>query len=120
MNLVVDESVEREIVDRLRADGHDVHSIAELASGIADDDVLDLANAEAAILLTGDKDFGELVYRLRRASHGVILLRLAGISNASKAEAVSRVLTDHEGELAGAFTVVAPGSVRIRQRNTGR
>ena len=60
MNLLADESVEREIVERLRAEGHDVVYIAELAPSITDDEVLDEANARSALLVTGDKDFGEV------------------------------------------------------------
>ena len=115
MNLVADESVEREVVERLRADGHDVVYVAELAPGNTDDDVLDEANARGALLVTADKDFGELVYRLGRVHGGVVLARLAGLSPSAKADAVSQVFRDHAAELAGAFCVVAPGVVRIRR-----
>lgn len=115
MNLVADESIEREIVERLRADGHDVVYVAELAPGITDDDVLDEANGRGALLVTVDKDFGELVYRLGRIHGGVVLARLAGLTPPAKADAVSQVFRDHASELAGAFCVVAPGVVRIRR-----
>lgn len=115
MNLVADESVEQDIVARLRADGHDVLYVAELAPSITDDAVLDEANVRTALLVTGDKDFGELVYRLGRVHGGVVLARLAGLSAAAKAEIVARVLRDHEAELPGAFSVITPGAVRIRR-----
>jgi predicted nuclease of predicted toxin-antitoxin system len=118
MNLVCDEGVEREIVDRLRAEGHDVVYIAELNPGIADDEVLDHANASAAVLVTTDKDFGELLYRLGRIHGGVVLTRLAGLSPEAKAATVARVFRDHAHELAAAFCVIAPGAVRIRRRAT--
>ena len=63
MNLLADESIDLQIVDRLRQDGHLVHYIAEMEPGISDDVVLDLANQDTAVLLTADKDFGELVFR---------------------------------------------------------
>jgi predicted nuclease of predicted toxin-antitoxin system len=115
VNLVADESVEQDIVARLRADGHDVLYVAELAPSITDDAVLDEANVRTALLVTGDKDFGELVYRLGRVHGGVVLARLAGLSAAAKAEIVARVLRDHEAELPGAFSVITPGAVRIRR-----
>jgi predicted nuclease of predicted toxin-antitoxin system len=115
MNLVADESVDGEIVTRLRADGHDVVYVAELAAGVSDDEVLAEANNRAALLVTADKDFGELVYRLGRVHGGVVLVRLAGLAPAKKAETVSHVFRDHQSELAGAFCVVAPGAVRIRR-----
>lgn len=68
MNLLADESIDRQIVERLRQDGHYVPFVAEMGPGIADDVVLARANQEGAMLLTVDKDFGELVFRQRRLS----------------------------------------------------
>lgn len=115
MNLVADESVDLPIVLRLRRDGHDVVAIAELSPGVTDDVVLQEANSHAAVLLTGDKDFGELVYRLKQLHHGVVLFRLAGLPPDVKAEIVSEAFTLHEGEFSEAFTVISPGAIRIRR-----
>ena len=68
MNIVADEGVDRPIVDRLRQNGHAVVYIAEESPSSTDDAVLALANARASVLLTIDKDFGELVFRLNRVS----------------------------------------------------
>lgn len=114
MNLLADESVEREVVERLRIDGHATVYIAELSPSISDDQVPDEANARSALLLTADKDFGEMVYRLGRVHTGVVLARLAGLSGSAKADLISRLFRDHAAELAGAFCVIAPGSIRIR------
>jgi hypothetical protein len=62
-----------------------------------------------------DKDFGELVFRQRRASSGVLLLRLAGVANAEKARITAIAVREHGGELLGAFTVVSPHQIRIRR-----
>ena len=62
MNLLADEGVERQIVEHLRLDEHLVHYIAEMDPGISDDAVLRKANDHNALLLTEDKDFGELVF----------------------------------------------------------
>ncbi len=75
MNLLADENIKQAIVDRLRLDGHAVWYVVEMEPGVSDDVVLDLANREGALLLTGDKDFGELVFRLGRVAFGVILVR---------------------------------------------
>ena len=61
MNFLADESVDRQIVERLRQDGHLVQYVAEMEPGISDNVVLASANREAALLLTADKDFGEPV-----------------------------------------------------------
>jgi predicted nuclease of predicted toxin-antitoxin system len=77
--------------------------------------VLAAASADQRVVLTGDKDFGELVYRLGRASAGVVLIRLAGLSNRSKALIVSEAIILHGAELRGAFGVIEPGRIRIRK-----
>jgi predicted nuclease of predicted toxin-antitoxin system len=66
-------------------------------------------------LVTADKDFGELVYRLGRAHAGVVLLRLAGVSPDERAEAVSAVFRDRAADLPGNFTVVESDAVRVRR-----
>jgi predicted nuclease of predicted toxin-antitoxin system len=115
MKFLVDESVDRQVVDRLRMDGHEVWYVSEMEPGIADDMVLSLANQEKAILVTADKDFGELVFRQKRISMGVILTRLAGLSPDQKADLVSTAISQHIPELENAFTVIIPGSIRIRR-----
>jgi len=114
MKFVADESVDKAIVDRLRSDGHHVDYVAELAPSLDDDQVNNLANSQSALLVTEDKDFGELVYRLRRVHSGVILVRLAGVSSALRGDIVAGVVTDRGAELPKAFTVISPGMVRIR------
>jgi predicted nuclease of predicted toxin-antitoxin system len=81
--------------------------------GISDDVVLDLANQHSALLITADKDFGELVFRLRRLRGGVILLRLAGLSPERKAEIVILIINQHLEELVGAFTA---GRIRFSKK----
>ena len=115
MNFVADEGVDRQIVERLRADGHSVLYVAEMAPGIPDDVVLNRANQESALLLTADKDFGEMVYRQYRLASGVILIRLAGLSSAQKAQIVASAIADHIEEMSKAFTVIEPGRVRVRR-----
>src|SRR5262249_7203888 len=102
MNLLADESVDRPVVERLRQDGHARLYVAELSPSITEDAVLQQANSHSALLVTADKDFGELVYRQGRVHAGVVLLRLAGLSATAKAETVGRVFQDRAAELQGA------------------
>ncbi|MBD0367365.1 MAG: DUF5615 family PIN-like protein [Flavisolibacter sp.] len=64
MKLLADESVDKPIIDALRMAGFDVVYILEIAPEIDDGTILNLSNDEQRILLTQDKDFGELVFRL--------------------------------------------------------
>ena len=115
MNLLADESVDGVVVDRLRADGHAVLYVAEMDPGIDDDTVLQQAMRNGALLLTGDRDFGELVFRLQRVHAGVLLIRLAGLPAEAKGGTVSRLLAERGDEMRSAFSVISPGRVRIRR-----
>jgi len=77
---------------------------------------MDRANAQAAMLLTEDKDFGELAFRQSLIHQGVILVRLAGLPSAAKADLLINFLESHGDELLNSFVVVSPGMVRIRRR----
>ena len=114
--LVADEGVDKSIVDALRADGHDVRYFAEAGAGSSDKEVLAAANQGQNLLLTCDKDFGELVYRQRLTNSGVVLIRLDGLSGESKGVIVSRAVREHISEMYDAFTVISPGMLRIRRR----
>jgi predicted nuclease of predicted toxin-antitoxin system len=114
MSLLADESVARPIIERLRADGHSLAAIAELSPAAPDDQVLAEAERTQAVLLTEDKDFGELVYRRRQPHHGVVLLRLDGLPRAVRADLVSAAFRDHGSEFVGAFTVITSNGIRIR------
>ena len=114
MNLYADEGVDRQIVEALRAAGFDVAYAAEIDPAMADDVILEKAQTEDRLLLTSDKDFGELVYRLGKASEGVMLIRLAGLSVTLKARLVVEAVSGRTDELPGAFSVLSPGLLRIR------
>ena len=119
MKFVADENLDRQIAERLRQEGHVVWYVAEMDPGVSDQEVLTLANNEEAILLTADKDFGELVYRQLLVSPGVILLRLLGLLPAVKAEIVVRAIASHKEEIKSCFVVVSHRSIRIRQPRAG-
>jgi len=116
MNLVADEGVDKQIVDALRAAKFHVTYFAEESPGTDDATILSAANQAQTLLLTCDKDFGELVYRQRLSTAGVVLIRLAGIAAESKARIVTETLQVHCCEMLNAFSVITPGLLRVRPR----
>jgi predicted nuclease of predicted toxin-antitoxin system len=115
--LLADENLDRSVVATLRTDGHEVLAVAEMQPGIGDAQVLALAEERKALLLTEDKDFGELVFRQGLVHAGVILVRLAGLSAVAKGAMLSQALAEYGGQIEGAFTVLSPRSLRIRRRS---
>jgi predicted nuclease of predicted toxin-antitoxin system len=115
VKFLADEGVDRQIVEVLRHDGHEVAYIAEMSPGIMDDVVLRESRNSASVLITADKDFGELVFRQHQASAGVLLIRLSGLRPAQKALTVSAAIREHGLELPGSFAVLGAGNIRIRR-----
>ena len=64
------------VAEWLKENVHDVFSICDKARGLDDEKVLKIANDENYILITNDKDFSELVFRLKKPHKGIVLLRL--------------------------------------------
>jgi len=114
MKILADENVDKPIISRFRHDGHELESIAEESPGLPDEDVLSRAWRSGVLLISGDKDFGELVYRKRLPHAGVLLLRISGLSEEEKCELVSKTIAQHGTQLAGAFSVLTPFDLRIR------
>ncbi|GAA4413314.1 hypothetical protein GCM10023187_41450 [Nibrella viscosa] len=85
--------------------------------GIPDENVLTQASATQAILLTSDKDFGALSFRVRQPNCGIILFRLPGLSSSEKGEIILQALKRYAGELENAFTVITAQKIRIIKYN---
>lgn len=118
MKIVADENISDLIVEKLRSQGHDVTYIRESAKGSLDPRVLAIATADNALLITNDKDFGELVYYRRQEYSGVLLLRLSQLPLHESAAVVAQVVQDHGENLLDAFTVIKQrGRPRIRKRS---
>lgn len=115
MKILADENIDQQIVSRLRSDGHDVSYVAEFDVGVDDETVLLKSRELGAILLTGDKDFGELVFRQKKEHPGIVLIRLAGLKAEWKAELVSAAFEKHGESLRLGFAVLSRRSLRVRK-----
>lgn len=116
MKLLIDENLPRSMVERLREAGHDVAYVADDWSGLRDSDVLALARDEDRILITFDRDFGELVFRHRLPPpSSIVYLRRRGSSTRSVVATTIALLLDVNAEtLDGRFVVVTGEDIRHR------
>ena len=114
MRLFADENVARAIVKWLRDRGHDVLHASEIQPGAADADWLTQSEAEGRLILTSDKDFGELIFRDHLTSHGVILLRLGDMILTDRLARLGEVWPTVEAHPTGKFLVITPTKVRVR------
>jgi predicted nuclease of predicted toxin-antitoxin system len=112
---LADECVAAPLVEFLRAAGHDVLYVAESAAGLSDSDVIALALRENRLLLTEDKDFGELVFRRKTRVPGVVLMRTDFENSLRKTLRLTAAFSRYGEELFGRYTVVEEGRVRSRR-----
>jgi predicted nuclease of predicted toxin-antitoxin system len=111
---LADECVDASLVRHLRATGHDVASTAETAAAATDAEILVQAQIEGRLLLTEDKDFGDLVFRRGQSVPGVVLLRIDPAKHELKAIRLS-VAIDRFGEnLFGRYTIIEEARFRGR------
>jgi predicted nuclease of predicted toxin-antitoxin system len=116
VRFLLDESADARLISDLRRRGHDVTRVAtEHPAGLSDADVLALAYAERRIVLTADRDFGDLVFRQQLPHAGVVLLRLEDESLDTKRSRLEHVLDTFADRL-DQFVVVTALTIRIRDR----
>jgi len=113
MRFVVDECTGPAVAQWLRQQNHDVISVFDEIRGADDKEVIKIASEQNRILITNDKDFGELVFREKKPHKGVILLRLEDERVANKIAVLKNLLKKYENSLSGHFIVVTETTVRI-------
>lgn len=115
MRLLANENFPDLAITALRLRGHDVLWIREDSPGISDHAVLSRATTEGRVLITFDKDFGELVFRLGlNAPSGIILFRIPPNSPSFVAQTAVTVL-ESRTDWAGHFSVVDENRVRMKR-----
>jgi predicted nuclease of predicted toxin-antitoxin system len=116
VEFVADESCAGPVIRALRAAGHDVLAIAESAAGTRDEAIIEQAVERGRVLLTEDRDFGELVYARGRSSAGVVLIKFGSRVRQAKPAAVTEAVAKMGTRLRNGFTVVEPGRLRVGRR----
>ncbi len=114
MNVVADESVDFGIINNLRNKGVSVFSIAESNPSVNDVKVLDISFERGHLLLTEDKDFGELVHRLRLKHRGILLIRLHDLPRSERVVIATETILKHFPELLNNFCVLTKQGLRIK------
>lgn len=115
MRFLVDECTGPRVARWLKEERHMVFSVYDEARGSNDVALIDKAYDEDYIIITNDKDFGELVFRLDMEHKGVILLRLEDERSNNKIEVLQKLLRSYKDHLKGNFIVVTEGKIRITE-----
>ncbi len=114
MTFMADENFPRPALAALRNAGWEVFSVAEECPGISDEQVAALCSESQRVLLTFDKDFGELVFRRGlSAGSGVVLFRLVPESPQEAAD-LALALVKSQPDINGTFCVITRDRIRVR------
>lgn len=113
MLFIADESCDFNLVRALRKAGHEVLSVAEISPRADDQEVLKMTVRRKGVLLTEDKDFGQLVFAHGQNTTGVILLRFPLSARKQISRDLVRLAMEQGDRLIGCFVVVQPGRIRI-------
>ena len=114
MRFLANENFPGDAVTELEAAGHDIVWVRTAAPGSKDEDILASAAREGRIVLTFDKDFGQLTWHAGLpASSGIVLFRLPMPAAANVGATLAARLGERT-DWAGHFTVIEPGRIRMR------
>lgn len=118
MKVLLDSCIWPGARDRIAAAGHEVEWVGAWDADPGDEEILARAFANRQVIVTLDKDFGELAVAFSRAQAGIV--RLVDVRHAEQAALCVRLLELHGAELArGAIVTAEPGRVRFRPAGDG-
>jgi predicted nuclease of predicted toxin-antitoxin system len=113
MRFLADESCDGRVVHALRLAGHDVKPVREIAPELPDDEVIAVARLEDRVLITEDRDFGQIFFAAEPRSVGVILIRFPTNARTGLPRLVVEFIEKRGPQLRNNFTVLDPGGARI-------
>lgn len=100
----------------LRQSGFDVTSIFELHSGYSDQEVIDLAKEKKLIILTFDRDYGEIIFRYALPDPpAVIYFRFKGTDPLSTSNKLLELLINGDIDFSNSFTIIGLNNIRQRK-----
>lgn len=113
MRFIVDECTGDKVANWLREQGFETYSVYAEQRGADDEWVIEKAEKENYIIITNDKDFGELVFKKKKEHRGVIFLRLKNESLKNKISVIKKVIESFKDEISMGFIVASEDFVRV-------
>ncbi len=114
LKLLIDVGVGKKVEDFLLVEGYDIKCIRDIDPRMSDIEILNIAVSEKRMVLTMDKDFGELIYNSKLSHAGVLLLRLEDAKSILKVDIVKIILKDFSDNILNKFCVYKNGKLRIK------
>ena len=113
MKFIADVNIEKPVIDYLAEAGYDIKWIPDYDCEISDEALLRMARSEKRILITNDKDFGELIFLQKRLSSGIILFRVKGQRTEEKVKLMKKLLRNYPDKLLNNFVIITERKLRF-------
>jgi len=110
----MDVGVGKKVEEWLAGNGYDIKCVRDINPTADDSEILRLAVKENRMVITMDKDFGELVYNSGRLHSGVLILRLEDADSGQKVKIMKKILAEYSDKLHGKFCVFQGERLRIK------
>lgn len=111
--IIFDENIDQSVIDQIKEDGYDTLSIKATAPGISDLEVIEIVSKHSGLLITEDKDFGELVFAHGFDQISVVLLRLNKADYNSVMNALVQAIRTYYERTGGLFITIDRNKVRV-------
>jgi predicted nuclease of predicted toxin-antitoxin system len=115
LKFLVDVGVGRKVEEYLHNQGYDTKAVRDIDSRMQDIEIMKIAVSEGRMVITMDKDFGELIYHFSVGHCGVLLLRLEDATGTEKVKVVGDILASYSDRIRNCFCVYQSGKFRIRK-----
>jgi predicted nuclease of predicted toxin-antitoxin system len=106
-------NVEKPLIDFLNEKGFNVKWVTSIDKRMPDDRVCEIANSEQRIIITNDKDFGEIVFYQKKIAYGIILMRVKGQNSSEKIILLDKLLENYLDKIANHFVVLTNTKFRF-------
>jgi len=113
IKFIADVNIEKVIVNYLTEEGYGIKWVPDFNCEIHDEELLKLANKEKRVLITNDKDFGELTFLQKKISAGIILIRTKGQKAEDKLKLMKKLLQQHKDKLLNHFVIITEKKFRF-------
>ena len=114
MKFLADENLEYSIISFLQEKNFEVVAVRDIMKGAPDSEIINYAFENNYVIITSDKDFGELTFRLQKPNRGIILLRFPEDNATEKAKILWTAIKKLGNDVINKFVVVEKNSIRVR------
>jgi len=115
LKFLIDVGVGIKVEKWLKNEGYDLKSVRDIDPRMIDRDILKIAVSEKRMVITMDKDLGELVYNSGFLHSGVLLLRIEDAKSNEKVKVIEKILEKYSDKLLHKFCVFKDEKLRIRK-----